>query len=65
MGSGGKEISAIDDPEDQPDWLVSAQLTFGFGRFQVFNRTLMTFEYVESESGQGRVIDTVVVNSRA
>ena len=64
MGSGGKEISAIDDPEDQPAWLVSAQLTFGFGRFQVMNRTHMTFEYVESESGQRRVIDTVVIKSR-
>ena len=64
MGSGGKEISAIDDREDQPPWLVSAQLTFGFGRFQVVNRTHMTFEYVESESGKRRVIDTVVINAR-
>ena len=64
MGSAGKEISALDDPDDQPDWLASAQLVFGFGRFQIMNQTHMTFEYVESESGAGRVIDTAVVHNR-
>ena len=64
LGSGGKELSAVDDPEDQPEWLASAQLVFGFGRFQIMNQTHMLFEYVESESGAGRVIDTVVINSR-
>lgn len=61
----GKEISALDDPDEQPDWLANAQLVFGFGRFQIMNRTHMTFEYVESETGAGRVIDTVVVHNRA
>jgi predicted phosphohydrolase len=64
IGSAGKQISDLDEKENQPEWIEHAQPIHGFGRFLIRNSSALSFEYVESQSGEGRVIDRITIQNR-
>lgn len=61
IGSAGKEISQTDKTEDQPEWLIETQMTHGYGRVHI-ERQVLRFEFIETESGRGEVIDSVDIH---
>lgn len=61
IGSGGKEISDLDEKGEQPSWMMHAQAVHGYGRFKIQDRSRMYFEFVETESGHSRVTDTMLI----
>lgn len=63
IGSAGKQISYLDEREDQPLWMANAQTIHGYGRFHIKNPSELSFEYVETESGSGHVIDAVKIHN--
>lgn len=63
IGSAGKQISDLDDREDQPPWMANAQTLHGYGRFHIRSPSELSFEYVETESGSAHVIDAVKIHN--
>lgn len=61
IGSGGKKISDLDERENQPLWMEDAQMVHGYGRFHIKDPSQLTIEFVETESGASRVVDTATV----
>lgn len=61
IGSGGMEISDLDEKGEQPSWMMHAQAAHGYGRFKIQNYSHMYFEFVETESEHSRVTDAMLI----
>jgi hypothetical protein len=61
IGSGGKEISYVEELEDQSEWLAEAKMEHGYGRVLVNGSHNLTFEFIGTKDGAMEVLDSVTI----